>query len=66
MQTWRGPATRRPDPATVLVFCARGAIDTAEGPLRVGDAWRPASRGTVVTLADEALALVVLVEPHDL
>ena len=63
MQAWRGPATHRPDPATVLVFCARGMIDTTEGRLQVGDAWRPPSRGAVVTLLDGALALAVVVEP---
>jgi uncharacterized protein len=62
---WREPATRRPDPATVLVFCVRGAIDTVGGRLHVGDAWRPPPR-TVdpLTLRDGALALVVRIEPR--
>ena len=62
---WHEPATRRPDPATVLVFCARGAIDTADGRLHAGDAWRPPPHSVgPVTLRDGALALVVRIEPH--
>jgi len=62
---WHEPATRKPDPSTVLVFCARGSIDTAAGRLHVGDAWRPPPRAVdPLTLRDGALALVVRVEPR--
>ena len=62
---WHGPASQRLAPAVVLVFCARGVIDTAEGQLHTGDAWRPPSQGLTVTLHDDALALAVLVEPRN-
>ncbi|OOG57049.1 histidine utilization protein HutD [Rhodanobacter sp. B05] len=64
VQTWHGSATRTPDPATVLIFCARGMIDTVDGHLHAGDAWRPTTRmPDPVTLHDDALALVVRIEP---
>ncbi len=63
--TWHGPAIHRLDPTMVLVFCARGMIDTTEGRLHAGDAWRPSAHRTIVTLHDDALALAVLVEPRD-
>lgn len=65
VQVWRGPATRAIDPATMLVFCARGEVDTVDGRLSAGDAWRPSSpAGKSVTLHDVAVALVVRVEPR--
>jgi len=66
LQAWHGPETRTTDAATVLVFCARGAIDVAGGRLQAGDAWRPAApaRESVATLHDGALALVARVEPR--
>lgn len=60
---WREAATHLLDPATVLVFCARGEIDTADGRLHGGDAWRPATVSRhPVTLRDGAVALVARVE----
>ncbi len=65
VQVWREPTTRTTDPATVLVFCARGVIDTADGQLHAGDAWRPPPHSVdPVTLRDGALALVVRIEPR--
>ena len=65
VQVWSRPTTRKTDPATVLVFCARGVIDTADGRLHAGDAWRPLPHSIdPVTLRDGALALVVRIEPH--
>lgn len=65
VQVWHEPTTRTPDPATVLVFCARGVIDTIDGCLHAGDAWRPPAHTIdAVTLRDGALALVVRIEPH--
>jgi environmental stress-induced protein Ves len=65
VQVWHGPATHWPEPTVVLVFCARGMIDTSDGRLHAGDAWRPSSHGTTVTLHDGALALAVFVEPRE-
>ena len=58
---WPGSETRWPDSSTVLVYCACGVIDTAEGPLHAGDAWRPSSTSPV-ELQHDALALVVRIE----
>ncbi|MEO7053007.1 MAG: HutD family protein [Rhodanobacter sp.] len=65
LQVWRGRATRAIEPSAALVFCARGEIVTADGHLGAGDAWRPspASSGSI-TLHDEAIALVVRLEPR--
>jgi len=41
LQVRRTPGEYRPDPATVLVYCARGMIDSDAGRLQAGDAWRP-------------------------
>jgi len=66
VQAWRGPATGAPDPATVLVYCARGTIDTPDGRLHAGDAWRPmAPASAPLTLHDDTVALVVRVETRD-
>lgn len=63
IETWRGAGTRQPDTRIALVYCVRGKIDTDEGPLHAGEAWRPTSstNGTFVLHAD-ALALAVHVE----
>jgi environmental stress-induced protein Ves len=51
-------------PSVVLVFCARGQIDTDAGVLRPGDAWRPATPGTGnVSLRPDSVALVVHIQP---
>jgi environmental stress-induced protein Ves len=47
---------------TVLVYCARGTIDGADGPLHPGDAWQPSPGTATLTLHPGALALVVRVE----
>lgn len=65
VQVWHGPATRLPDPATTLVFCACGSIDSADGTLQPGDAWRPSPGTATLTLYPGALALVVRVEAAD-
>lgn len=65
LQVWHGPATRMTDTATVLVFCARGMIDTAEGRLFAGDAWRPAAPAAMpMSLREGAMALVARIVPH--
>ncbi len=61
-----GPATHLCDPATVLIYCVRGAIDTVDGALHAGDAWKPAQIATGEAILHRAtLALVVRVERHD-
>ena len=65
VQVWHGPATRVIDRATMLVFCARGGIDTVDGCLDAGDAWRPAlPTGDAITLHDDGIALAVRIEPR--
>lgn len=63
IRVWQEPDTQVPDPSTVLVYCARGVIDTTEGPLHAGDAWRP-SPASPVKLHHHAVALVIRIEPH--
>ena len=63
VQVWHGPATRAIDATTILVFCARGEVDTVDGCLGAGDAWRPSTAaGKSVTLRDQAIALVARIE----
>lgn len=65
VQVWRTPATHVLDPAVVLVYCARGIVDTADGALHDGDAWRPqGARADAVTLHQDTVALVVRVVRH--
>jgi environmental stress-induced protein Ves len=63
IRVWQAPGTLLPDPFTVLVYCARGVIDTAEGTLHAGDAWRP-SPTSPVKLRHNTLALIIRIEPH--
>lgn len=61
IEVWQEAGARAVDAATVLVYCARGALHGAEGMLHAGDAWRPPPAATALTLAPGALALVVRV-----
>ncbi|MDE2306720.1 MAG: HutD family protein [Xanthomonadaceae bacterium] len=63
VEVWREPGMRRLDPQTVLVYAVRGEIDTADGTLQAGDAWRASApaRGTV-TLRHGAQALAIRLE----
>lgn len=63
VQAWQRPGEQLPDPSTVLIYCARGVIETAEGLLRAGDAWRP-SQTSPITLHDGALALAIRIKRH--
>ncbi|OOG65546.1 histidine utilization protein HutD [Rhodanobacter sp. B04] len=63
IRVWQVPGTQTPDPSTVLVYCARGVIDTAEGTLHAGDAWHP-PLASPLKLYHNALALIVRIEPH--
>lgn len=62
IEAWHGAGTRHADAGIALLYCVRGNIDTDEGPLHAGDAWRPGS-GTLV-LHGDALALAVRVAPY--
>lgn len=61
IEVWREAGTQVADARTVLVYCARGTIDSADGRLHAGDAWRPPSDGTALNLHTGALALAVQV-----
>lgn len=62
VDVWRDAGPHATDAATVLVYCARGAIDSRDGTLQMGDAWRPSPDAATLTLHPDALALVVRVE----
>jgi environmental stress-induced protein Ves len=56
------------DPSTVLVYVAQGRVDTRDGTLPAGDAWRvdgAGKAGAVVTLHEASVALLVRVRPND-
>lgn len=57
IDVWHGAGTRVPASDTVLVYCARGRIDSTEGALAAGDAWLPGT-GALALNAD-GVALVV-------
>lgn len=59
---WLTTDEHRLAPSTVLVYCARGMIDTDEGTLQPGDAWRPEPPNGLIHLHDSAAALLVQVE----
>jgi hypothetical protein len=62
IEVWRDAGPHLTDTATVLVYCARGTIDCADGLLQPGDAWRPSPEAATLSLQPGALALVVRVE----
>jgi len=59
---WRKAGPYTPDDAAVLVYCARGTIDSAAGVLHAGDAWRASGGAGPLILHHDAVALVVRVE----
>lgn len=65
IDVWRdaGPQTLCAD--TALVWCVRGTIDSTDGALQAGDAWRPAAGAAAPTLQPGAVALVVRIEAID-
>jgi environmental stress-induced protein Ves len=60
VKVWQQPGTYPLDPTIVLVYAARGEIDTDAGTLRVGDAWlaREPAAGHI-TLREGALAFAI-------
>ncbi|MGY3039775.1 environmental stress-induced protein Ves [Rhodanobacter sp. TND4EL1] len=47
------------DEGVVLVYCARGEIETVDGILQAGDSWLPGTRE--ITLAADAVAFIIRV-----
>lgn len=65
VQVLAGPGTHTSDPAAMLVFCVGGGIDTPDGRLGAGDAWRPSQpTPDSLILHEGALALVVRIQPR--
>jgi uncharacterized protein len=64
---WSGAGSYPPDPAIVLVYAARGDIETAAGVLHTGDAWRAgdAVQSERLVLRDHALALAIRIIRKD-
>src|SRR3546814_7337280 len=62
IDVWRDAGLHVTDTATMLVYCARGTINSTDGMLHPGDAWRPSSAAATLDLQSGALALVVRVE----
>jgi len=60
--TWEDPGRQVVDDAVVLIYCARGHIDTSDGRLQPGDAWLPTPLTGRVSLDAGALGLVARVE----
>jgi environmental stress-induced protein Ves len=60
--TWEDPGRQVVDDAVVLIYCARGHIDTADGRMQAGEAWLPTASTGRVSLDTGALALVARVE----
>jgi environmental stress-induced protein Ves len=62
IDAWRDAGPRAMDAAIVLVYCARGAIDSPDGTLQAGDAWRPPLDAAAPVLHPGALALAVRIK----
>jgi environmental stress-induced protein Ves len=62
IEAWRDAGPRATDATVALVYCARGTVDSADGPLQAGDAWRPVPGAAMPALRPGALALAVRIE----
>jgi environmental stress-induced protein Ves len=62
VETWRAGGTRAVAASVVLVYCARGRIDSPDGPLQAGDTWRSGATSATLQLSGDAVALVVHVQ----
>jgi Uncharacterized protein conserved in bacteria len=60
IEVWRTAGTHRPEADLTLVYCVHGRIDTNDGMLQAGDAWRPGSGALV--LHKNTLSLAVQIE----
>jgi environmental stress-induced protein Ves len=62
IDVWRNAGPQPINATTVLVYCACGTIDSADGSLHPGDAWRPSPGIATLTLHPDTVALVVRIE----
>jgi len=60
---WQEAGSYLLDPTIVLIYAARGAIDTTDGMLHAGDAWlaEESCSGGHIVLRDDALAFAIRV-----
>jgi environmental stress-induced protein Ves len=63
VEVWREAGPCAPDAGIALVYCARGAIESADGLLHAGDAWRPTGAAAPLVLHRDTVALAVRI--HD-
>jgi environmental stress-induced protein Ves len=60
---WRKPGFQPIDSTIALIYAAHGEIETADGLLEAGDAWRPSGAGMPsVVLRQDAIALAIRIE----
>jgi environmental stress-induced protein Ves len=63
VRVWQEPGIHPLDPAVVLIYVARGEIETADGTLHAGDAWlAPTPAIGQITLQDGALAFAIYIQ----
>jgi environmental stress-induced protein Ves len=63
VMVWREPGWQPHDSAIALVYAARGEIETVDGLLEAGDAWRPCDAAAPsVVLRNGAIALAIRIE----
>lgn len=66
LHKWTGAGPRTVPGNAVLIFCASGPLDTVNGCLQPGDAWRPDNESAQsVTLHEDTTALVVCIKLLD-
>jgi uncharacterized protein len=67
LQVWDEAGSYLPHPTIVLIYAARGDIDTPDGVLHAGDAWLTAgpSRADHLTLRAGAVALALRIARKD-
>jgi hypothetical protein len=67
LQVWDEAGSYLPHPAIVLVYAARGDIDTPDGVLRAGDAWLTTgpTRADHLTLRAGAVAFAIRIARKD-
>ena len=62
VKVWRQSGAYPLDPTIVLVYAARGEIETDAGTLRAGDAWLAREASGHITLRDGALAFAICIQ----
>jgi environmental stress-induced protein Ves len=63
VEVWHEAGPCAPDAGIALVYCAHGAIESADGLLHAGDAWRPTGAAAPLVLHRDTVALAVRI--HD-